>query len=35
MPKGQQSPGSSNKPKLSVTERAEKKKAKQDKKKAG
>lgn len=32
MPKGQQSQGTSNKPKLSVKEKAEKKKAKADKK---
>lgn len=31
MPKGQQSQGSSNKPKLSIKEKAEKKKAKKDK----
>ena len=35
MPKGQQNQGSSNKPKLSVKEKAEKKKAKQEKKKGG
>lgn len=32
MPKGQQGTGASNKPKLSVKEKAEKKKAKKDKK---
>lgn len=32
MPKGQQGQGASNKPKLSVKEKAEKKKAKADKK---